>query len=431
MKKNNQLPQYLIMIVIIFLFINTMILGEGVLFGSQDDAPFLHYDLVFLNAPEPDLSRCNLYIKIRYDELSFIKEDSLFRAKYEITVVVNDKDNFQVDGDAWEEEVKVYNFQETNSRQLFSTTYEQFDLKPAAYEISIGFTDLNSNNTNSIKQKIELFDFEKTDLSVSEVTFVRDLKVDSLGVKSFVPEIGNYIVDLSKELYAYFEIYSKIETEQVFDVNVNIVDSEKEKIYENSYKRKRDGFRTLEYFPMPRAKLNQGQYTLYLDVTQKLNRFKTIKKLHISWAGMPSSVEDIDLAIDQVKYISDKDEWNKLKNAEQDERLDEFKKFWKKRDPSPGTPANERMEEYFNRVAYANANFGGFRDGWKTDRGMIFIIFGPPSDIERHPFESGTKPYEVWYYYTINRHFIFMDETGFGDYRLLTRSWQDWRNLIK
>jgi hypothetical protein len=71
-------------------------------------------------------------------------------------------------------------------------------------------------------------------------------------------------------------------------------------------------------------------------------------------------------------------------------------------------------------VKFTNDNFSSYREGWKSDRGMVFIILGPPNNIDRHPFEYYSKPYEVWEYYTINRRFVFVDETGFGDYRLTT-----------
>jgi hypothetical protein len=76
------------------------------------------------------------------------------------------------------------------------------------------------------------------------------------------------------------------------------------------------------------------------------------------------------------------------------------------------------MEEYYARVAYANRNFKQYMEGWKTDRGMVLIRFGSPQNVERHPFNSESKPYEIWYYYDQNREFIFVDETEFGDYRL-------------
>jgi hypothetical protein len=76
------------------------------------------------------------------------------------------------------------------------------------------------------------------------------------------------------------------------------------------------------------------------------------------------------------------------------------------------------MDEYYLRVEYANENFSTNRDGWETDRGRIYVLYGEPTDIERHPFEINSKPYEVWYYDHLNRRFVFVDYTGFGDYEL-------------
>ncbi len=83
------------------------------------------------------------------------------------------------------------------------------------------------------------------------------------------------------------------------------------------------------------------------------------------------------------------------------------------------------MEEYFARVDYANEKFKTHREGWKTDMGMVFIIFGVPDNIDRHPFELGDPPYEIWDYYAINRRFIFVDESGFGEYRSVYPIWDD------
>ncbi|MDP3581631.1 MAG: GWxTD domain-containing protein, partial [Ignavibacteria bacterium] len=60
------------------------------------------------------------------------------------------------------------------------------------------------------------------------------------------------------------------------------------------------------------------------------------------------------------------------------------------------------------------------------DMGMIYITFGPPSNVERHPLDSDAKPYEIWDYYEINRSFTFVDETGFGNYRLINPDFSRW-----
>ena len=325
----------------------------------------------------------------------------------------------------------AHNFQQTNTRKTFSLSYQKFDLEPGDYKLSIGFTDLESKQTRTIKQKIKLKDLKKTKLAVSEVAFVRNLEVDSLGVKSFSPEVADYLLDLSNNLFAYFEIYSKDEKKENYEISYTIKNSKGKKVFQDKYQRRMDGSRTLEYFSLAKRNLSQGQYELKLKVIQGRKGSETAKKFIVRWADLPSTLADINLAIQQLKYIADKKEWDKLKKTDKGEKLKAFKEFWRKRDPSPGTSKNERMEEYYNRIAYADQNFGGFREGWKSDMGMIFIIFGPPSDIDRHPFDTGSKPYEIWYYYSINRHFTFQDRTGFGDYRLITENWQDWRSLIR
>jgi GWxTD domain-containing protein len=145
----------------------------------------------------------------------------------------------------------------------------------------------------------------------------------------------------------------------------------------------------------------------------------------IRWKGLPQSTKDIDVAIEQLQYITKDDELTELKSANTvEEKQKKFIEFWKKRDPNPNTPRNEKMEDYYARVEYSNKHFSTYREGWRTDMGLVFIILGPPSNVERHPFEIDSKPYEVWSYYDINYQFVFLDQNGFGDYRLLSPLWE-------
>src|SRR6202034_441218 len=58
--------------------------------------------------------------------------------------------------------------------------------------------------------------------------------------------------------------------------------------------------------------------------------------------------------------------------------------FWLRRDPTPGTVGNEFKDEHYRRIAYANEHFASQIPGWKTDRGRIYITFGPPDEIQDH-----------------------------------------------
>ncbi len=149
------------------------------------------------------------------------------------------------------------------------------------------------------------------------------------------------------------------------------------------------------------------------------------------WTGLADHVQNLEEAISQLQYIAKDRELKRIRDAGSSaERLQLFQRFWDKRDPTPGTSRNERMEEYYYRISFANREYGSITEGWRTDRGQVLVLFGEPDYIERHPYNFNTKPYQVWYYYRIGKQFIFIDETGFGDYELLVPIWDE-RNRIR
>jgi GWxTD domain-containing protein len=140
---------------------------------------------------------------------------------------------------------------------------------------------------------------------------------------------------------------------------------------------------------------------------------------------------------EDVKYIITPEEEAAFKQLSNDEERDQFiEQFWLRRDPTPDTPENEFKEEHYRRIAYANEHFAAGIPGWKTDRGRIYIIWGPPDQIEPHPTggtydrpqsEGGgttsTYPYEDWRYRYLegvgqNIELEFVDPCSCGDYHL-------------
>ena len=120
-----------------------------------------------------------------------------------------------------------------------------------------------------------------------------------------------------------------------------------------------------------------------------------------------------------MNYILTTEERKELKNLKQSEKENFFKKSWARRDPKPETKINELMDEYYARVQFAEENFSrGSSGGWRSDMGMIFILFGKPDDIQRYSSMQSNYTYETWYYFSIGEEFAFVDDYGFGDYRL-------------
>ena len=89
---------------------------------------------------------------------------------------------------------------------------------------------------------------------------------------------------------------------------------------------------------------------------------------------------------EDVGYIITDEEKKAFSRLNTDEERQNFiEQFWLRRDPTPDTEENEFKEEHYRRIAYANEHYASGIPGWKTDRGRIYITFGPPDEIESHP----------------------------------------------
>jgi len=147
---------------------------------------------------------------------------------------------------------------------------------------------------------------------------------------------------------------------------------------------------------------------------------------------------------DVVWIISD-EERAAFKQLSNDEERDNFiEAFWQRRDPTPDTEENEYKEEHYRRIAYANEHFAAGIPGWKSDRGRMYIMYGPADEVDSHPSggsyerpmeegggETSTFPFEDWryrYLEGIGQEVIieFVDSCMCGDYHMtIDRSEKD------
>lgn len=134
--------------------------------------------------------------------------------------------------------------------------------------------------------------------------------------------------------------------------------------------------------------------------------------------------------LSRVRYIITAKERKIFLELPDAEKEDFKKEFWKRRDPDPSTEENEFKMEYFNRMeASENLFVSEGKPGWLTDRGRIYVLFGPP--LDRITYPMGEDPYgrcrEIWYYG--NFPVVFIDSTCSGDYRLVTYDLSSIRSL--
>ncbi|HEY2360290.1 MAG TPA: GWxTD domain-containing protein [Candidatus Angelobacter sp.] len=148
---------------------------------------------------------------------------------------------------------------------------------------------------------------------------------------------------------------------------------------------------------------------------------------------------------EDVRWIITDEELSAFKKLSNNAERDIFiEGFWQRRDPTPDTAENEYKEEHYRRIAYANEHYAAGMPGWRTDRGRIYIMYGPPTSTDSHPMggpyqrpaeEGGgsteTFPFEVWRYRYLEGigqeiEIEFVDDCGCGAYEMtLDRSKKD------
>jgi len=407
-----------------------LILSLNILLSAQDqnydrnfknsyDA-FFHQDFLNFRSDKPGMTKVDVYIQVPYKSLQFIKTGQGFTAKYSVVVSVFDesKDKLIVEK-TWNETINVMDFSQTTSRLNYNVGFRSFELKPGNYFFRTAVIDNDSKKEIKSENNFRVREFNPQ-LDISDILLVTRSEVKDNQV---LPNIPRNVTLSVSGLQFFYEVYSSDSTKKNCTVDYEVLDKESKVLYKKSVLEEVSFGKNQIVESIDDLRLDLG--TFILRVTLKDENFKTINTLNKSffsrWVGLPGSVTDIDKAIAQMVYIATPDELSKLKNSKtNEEKLKNFLEFWKKKDPSPNNEENEVFNEYFRRVAYANDNFSNYNEGWRTDRGMVYIILGAPNNIDRHPFEFNSKPYEVWEYYELNRSFIFLDQTGFGDYRLIT-----------
>lgn len=392
-------------------------------FRDKEGAPNFYYDVVAYADKDSNQSVLMVSIKIAYDELQFIRTESHYQASYELSVTVFDQLGYNANSKILKTVIELDTFEKTNSRKDYSLSQIKFSLSPGKYELLLGIMDFDSKITSHRKTKVIVPQYHSDQMMISHILLADSIVTDSLGQKIPIPNVmGNYEDD-QNALYLWYQIYNPKDLDAV-QIHYGLVNYKKEEVWKEDREIKLGGWKTVETMKIPRGELKSGRYRLVVELETEEQKVERARDITIHWLGMPRYASTLDNAIDQLKYVAKGSEMRKMEKSKGKEKEELFREFWVSKDPTPGTEENELMEEYYRRVDFTNANFGTFIEGWRTDRGMVYIVLGPPNDIERHPFEAGSKPYEIWSYYTINREFIFVDYTGFGEYRLITPFWE-------
>jgi len=380
----------------------------------------------FLNfAGEDGRTKLDVFIHVPYRDVQFVRTGKGFEAAYTVTVSVYDKEKENLLTEKiWSEKIVAGSFDESVAAKNFNLSHKSFNLDPGTYLIGTAVLDKESREEIFSQNLFTVRDLSKMP-SLSDVMLIAESRVVE-GSNKIIPNITRHVFVNEDGIPFFFEIYS----DSVSEVSLEFIVSNMDKevlIQATEIKPVQKGSNQA-FFTFEDVKLNLGKYLLHVYLKDNEDQIiSSVTKSFISrWIGVPSSIQDLDKATEQLRYIAGPNELDYIKEAETDDiKSKRFVEFWKNKDPNPTNEQNQAFEEYFRRVAYADENFSHYIEGWRSDRGMVFIILGSPNNIDRHPFEYDSKPYEIWEYYDLNHSFIFKDETGFGDYRLVNPLYGD------
>ena len=394
------------------------------------------------SAQHPSSSRLDLYTKVPFASLRFISTAEGFSARYDMTTEVyqlaeEERPGPLVTSRSWVDTVRVQRFRATQAEQRYDLSLHSFVLPPDRYLVRVRLENRSTGEVYSRELPVEVRDM-RNGVAVSDLLLLEEYDADQ---NVIFPSVLGRIGSDKSNVQFFYELYAdRPQSVQITQEVVRLrkkgglssvrrllgMDGEQEeKVLSRRKTKQLAAGRTQAVAAIPMDSLRAGSYVSRVLVRSRDGEAlaSASAPFTVQWAGLDRHIRRIDEAIAQLQYIAKDDEIAQIRRAGTPaEQLRRFRAFWRKRDPTPDTGRNERMEEYYYRVSFANRNFGSIRDGWRTDRGHVHVLFGEPSSIERH---FGSSSYEVWHYDGIGRRFIFVDKSGVGDYELLVPIWDE------
>jgi GWxTD domain-containing protein len=400
---------------------------------------------------DPEQTYFQLFFYMPRNILKFLPVDTNYFAKFSVDVRFTDlQDSSKIITKNWTSALDNQIAAKDTAADFPLLFESNFAIKPSKYQLAIRITDVNDSNRWGYQQTmLEIPGYKSNDLQISDIQFATQISKsenpDELFYKNgfvIVPNPSKIFGTNLPRLFLYAEIYNlKHPAKEGYTAEFIIADEQENVIKEMPVKNfKKAGETAVLMHSFNIISLSSGRYFLYVRIKDQANQaVAQSKKMFIVYhegeslseiTDFDSFFKDLDLVSSElaenvVYYLLSDKERKTLKMLDLEGKKKFFDRFWKERDPSPGTKTNENLIENYKRYSEANQRFTTpNRQGWKTDMGRVYIIYGAPAQIEKHDFEQKILPYQRWYYYQLKdqpsqTEFIFADKDGSGIYQLI------------
>ena len=356
-----------------------------------------------------------IYMQIPNFSLQFVKLDTNYIARYEAVIALQTKKGKQVGREVWQDSIIVNNYNSTNSILKNRTLMVSYFIPSGKYKLVASLLDLDTKNSGENIIKLNLSDYDKNHYLHEQILLEKSEGDWGFG-EGLIPAIHNSTFDVDDGLTFYLS--GKVLPKQ-YTLKTQFINKEEKVLFEKIITDTSQTGIFKHTVNLPTEYIEGIGINIKTELVQGKYSSEKTKEIKIRKAGISHLISNLEEALQQMRYILNSEERKDIKKVSTKNREELFKKLWKRRDPTPDTAVNELMNEYYKRVAYSNMHFESFMDGWETDRGMIYIIFGPPDEIDKFMLQQRNEPYETWQYYRIQESFIFVGD-NFGHYRLTT-----------
>jgi GWxTD domain-containing protein len=378
-----------------------------------------------------------------YESLLFVQANPLdnpgsFQAIPSVEVFFKDESGIIKNRVLWTDTIWVNNYEDTKFKEKYSEGFIIAKLPINEYSCTIQLLDRYRKPSEKLdiqlKSKIDftkntiigdpIFTYPVQQLpAYKSIPFILSNKVNfiSRDAKIIIPVIykknynvfnytikkeiqstdifWNDTINISGRVTPTDNSFVNLEKSKEFPVLLSIKSNSSEKSYiENSI----SGVMTIE---LPSSGLSPGNYSLL--VINDNNTDSAKYEFEVIWNDMPLALRNPSYAVEVMYYILNDEEYSIMNSGNDDSKAQKVMKYWKQKDPTKLTPFNESMTEYFRRVDFAFFNYQTVKekDGAKTERGKIYILFGKPDKVEK--VLNDGKQSEVWTYTKQSKKYYF------------------------
>jgi GWxTD domain-containing protein len=398
------------------------------LLAEDGDTPFVG-SVSFLAARSTDSTLFVLTVSVPTRALTFVRENDRYRASYSTTVSLT-RTNETTRRFENHEIVRVAAFKET-SRSDESVLYQQIiNAKPGTYEFSFALRDDAGGKGSSIEATVNVPRIGNGSLSSPIPVYEAKPRSTLDSLPRLVPSPrATLTLGQDSTLAIYLEGYAATAS---FPIRVAVFgENASTPVWSDTTSLPKLGTIFGGLINIPVARLGVGALTL--AVTSSGGPDTTKAPIFVTFG------EDLPAAtftemVNYLRYFSSPSRLQALRDAPPNARATAWAAFLRETDPDPATSANEALRDYFARIAQANLRFredGAI--GWLTDRGRVFVALGTPDQF----YEPNTTDLnqrgraQIWDYRRHRLQLVFVDQTGFGRWRMTVGSEAEFEALVR